>query len=382
MTKTSSKAALTAATKRFEERFNKNFGAGSLVLSSGINPYEVIPTGSLTLDYRLTVGGYVEGRLVEIWGPDGVGKTTFSLMGIAEAQKKYPEKRAAFIDVEQKFDRAWAVAHGVDLDRLYLYTPESAEDVADALKMLCSEEANVSMVVLDSIGAMVPEIEKEKDASESAMGKYAGIVTRMVKIAAPEAHNSGAVVIFVNQVRANLGYGADTTTGGGWALKHSTTMKFKMKRTGTPPYKVKLGTEDRVVGHEVAIEVQRNGVGPAYRTAMISIFHVSTEKYGPIGIDRADEAATLGIESGVIERAGAWYTFPGGDRVQGRDGVVDRLRSDAPMLEGVKKAVLAAVVSEVTEEVAPEDIKDLDSESGNGLVVNKPKFRKGTPDEN
>ena len=135
------------------------FGAETLKRSSEVNPYEVISTGSLTLDYRLSVGGYVEGRLVEIWGPDGVGKTTLSIMGMREAQKKHPDKMVAFIDMEQKFDKAWAATHGVDLGRLYLYTPETAEDVADAMKELCSSGL-VSMVVLDSVGAMLPKMER------------------------------------------------------------------------------------------------------------------------------------------------------------------------------------------------------------------------------
>jgi recombination protein RecA len=364
-----SKTASNAALKKFEERFAKTFGAGSLRRSAEVNPYEVVSTGSLTLDYRLGVGGYVEGRLVEIWGPDGVGKTTLSLFGLAEAQRKHKGKMVAFIDMEQKFDKAWAIAHGVDLERLYLYTPESAEDVADALKeMLMS--GMISMVVVDSIGAMIPEAEKEKDADAAVMAAQAKIVTRMVKIAAVEARKTGTVVLLLNQVRANLSYGADTTTGGGFALKHVTTMKLKMRRTGTPPYKVKIGGEDRVVGHEVSILVERNGVAPAYRTAIISLLHVSTDKYGPLGIDTADEATTLGIDTKVIAQGGAWYTLPGGDRHNGRDKVVDALRSDIKMLDAVRTAVLASVVGEVTEEVQPEDIED-----------GSPKFRKGAQED-
>lgn len=357
-----------AALKKFEERFSRTFGADTLKRSTEIVPYPVISTGSLTLDYRLTVGGYVEGRLVEIWGPDGVGKTTLALMGLAEAQAKHTDRMVAFIDMEQKFDRAWAIAHDIDLDRLYLYSPESAEDVADALKEFCSSGL-FSMVVLDSIGAMLPEAEKEKDAEQVVVGKQANIVTRMVKIAAVEAAKTGTAVLLLNQVRANLGYGADTTTGGGFALKHVTTMKFKMRRTGTAPFKAKVGNEDRIVGHEIAIEIQRNGVAPAYRTAIVSLFHVPTEKFGPLGIDRADEAATLGVDIGIIERAGAWYTLPGGQRVNGREKVVEALRADPKMLDNIRTLVLASVASEVTEEVAPEEIED-----------EAPKFRKGRQD--
>lgn len=362
-----------AALKKFEERFAKSFGPDSLKRSSEINPYEVISTGSLTLDYRLTVGGYVEGRLVEVWGPDGVGKTTLSLMGLAEAQKKHPDKMVAFIDMEHKFDRAWAVAHGVDLERTYIYSPDSAEGVADAMKELCSSGV-ISMVVLDSVGAMIPEVEKEKDADQATMAVQAKIVTRMVKIAAVEAAKTGTVVLLINQVRANLSYGADTTTGGGFALKHVTTMKLKLRKTGTPAYKTNVGKEDRIVGHELAIYIERNGVAPAFRTAIVSLLHVSTEKYGPLGLDAADEATTLGVETGVIEQGGAWYTLPGGVRCNGRPKVVEALRADAVMLDAVKKAALSSVLADVHEdEVLPKDIP----EESDG----KPKFRKGRQDE-
>lgn len=378
-----------AALKKFEERFAKSFGADTLVRTSKINPYQVISTGSLTLDYRLTVGGVVEGRLNEWWGPDGVGKTTLCLMGIAEAQRKHPTKMTAFIDVEQKLDKAWAVAHGVDLNLLYHYVPQSAEDVADAMKEML-RSGLFSKIVVDSIAAMIPEAEKEKDADAAVMAAQAKIVTRMVKIAAVEATLTGTSIDLINQVRANLSYGADTTTSGGFALKHVTTMKFKLKRTGTPPYKAKIGTEDRIVGHEIAIDIQRNGVGPAYRQAIVSLFHTTTDKYGPIGIDRADEAATLGIDTKVIQRSGAWYTLPGGKRLNGKDLVVEALREDEGLLEAVRTAVLASVSEDIAdEETVPEAIVEA-TEEIDGVEVNtetgeivtdpetgRPAFRKG-----
>lgn len=368
-----SKKATEAALKKFEQRFAKVFGENTLKRSAEINPYEVISTGSLTLDYRLTVGGYVEGRLVEIWGPDGVGKTTLSIFGMREAQKKYPDKMVAFIDVEQKFDKAWAAAHGVDLTRLYLYEPDSAEDVADALKEMC-QSGLFSMVVLDSIGAMIPEVEREKDAGDAVVGTTAKLITRMVKLNAVEASRSGTTVLMINQVRANIGYGADTTTGGGWALKHSTTMKFKLRRTGTPPYKAKVGGEERTVGQEIAIYVERNGVAPAYRTAIVNLFTVPTEKYGPIGIDQSAEAATLGVDTGVIKQAGAWYTVPGGQRFQGREALVDYLRTDPEMRTAIRNAILASVAGDIQGEESDEDEITVAEEGGG------PDFRRGAPE--
>lgn len=362
-----------AALKKFEDTFNKRYGEDTLKKSAEINPYEVISTGSITLDHALTVGGYVEGRLVEIWGPDGVGKTTLSLMGIAQAQKKHPQKMVAFVDMEQKLDRAWAVAHGVDLEKLYVYAPSSAEDVSDALKDFCTSGL-FSMVVLDSVGAMIPEVEKEKDADEATMGNQAKIVTRMVKMNAVAAAQTGTVVILINQVRANLGYGADTTTGGGWALKHGTTMKFKLRKTGVPPFKIKIDKEDREVGYQLAVKVERNGVGPRGRDAMFNIFTVPTKKYGPIGVDPADEAATIGIKAEVIEQSGAWYTLPGGERFQGKDSVVAELRENLELRDAIVKAALATVSSDITVEDGEDDVSEDGEETQND---NEPKFRKG-----
>ncbi len=358
---------------KFEEKFNKTFGSGSLVNASDISPYDIIPTGSLTLDYVLGVGGLVEGRLVEMWGPEGVGKTTLSLIMLSEAQKKHPDKQVAFIDMEQKLDLKWAETHDVDLSRTYIVKPNNAEVVADAMKQIVSS-GFFSMVVLDSIGAMIPEVEKEKEAKDAVMAQQARIVTRMVKIAAVEARKTNTAVVLLNQVRANLSYGADTTTGGGFALKHVTTMKFHIKRSGDIYTQKVIGQEKEVpVGHGIAIRVERNGVAPGYKTAKLALFHVGTEKYGPIGIDKADEAATLGINLGVIEQGGAWYTMPDGERVQGRDKVVGLLREDPAMVEDIRTKVIATNASDIKAEEETEAEVD---ELGN----DKPAFRKGTPE--
>lgn len=362
---------LSAGEKAWQEKFGKTHGPGTLVLGAETKPYEVISTGSLDLDYKTGVGGLVEGRLTEYWGPDGVGKTTLALMAIREAQKKYPHKKAAYIDMEHKLDKPWAVAHGVDLSRLYIFEPETAEDVADAMKDLVAS-GFISIVVLDSIGSMIPQAEIEKDAGDAVMAKVAKIVTRMVKIAAGMAAKTGTVVLLINQVRANLSYGADTTTGGGFALKHVTTMKMKFKRTGTTPYQVTIGSEKVIVGHEIAIYIERNGVAPAYRTAIVSIFNQATAKYGPLGIDRADEAATLGLHTKAIEQSGAWYTLPGGERVNGRDSVVAALRADPDLIEQVRAQALASISDQVvldTEAPTDAEVEVVEGEPG------QPKFR-------
>jgi recombination protein RecA len=352
-----------AAIKKFEESFRKSYGDEALRRSDEVRKYTVISTGSVVLDYRTGVGGYVRGRIVEIWGPEGVGKTTLSMEGLASAQRMFPDEMIGFIDMEQRWDDAWADAHGIDRSKLYLVTPDSAEDVADALKDML-RSGIFSMVVVDSIGAMIPEAEKEKDADSAVMAMQAKIVTRMVKIAAVEARRNNVVVLLINQVRANLSYGAETTTGGGFALKHCTTMKMKMRNTGTTPFKAKVRGEELEVGREIAVKVERNSVAPKGRTAQFTLFSVETAKYGPVGIDRADEAATLGIETGIIDQSGAWYTFSTtGERLQGRDAVVKALRDQPGLIDGLRAAALNLIADQVHEDETPVITeKDIDEE--------------------
>lgn len=351
-----------AAFEKWQQGFEKSFGEGRLVVANDFAPYEVVTTGSLLLDDAMGVGGYVMGRLVEIWGPDALGKSTLALIGIAEFQRQYPGERAAYIDVESTFDKGLAAGCGVDLSRLFVYEPNNAEEVADAMKRMLTGGV-FRYIVLDSIGAMIPEAEKQKDADEATMAIQAKIVTRMVKIAAVEARRARAVVILINQVRANLSYGADTTTGGGFALKHCTTHKLKLKRTGTPPYKVKVDGSDHYVGHELAIQVERNKVAPPRRTAIVSLFNQPSERYGPRGLDRADEAATLGLrrDVGIIEQSGAWYTITTtGERCNGRPALVEALRADPDTITKIREAAIAARASEVRD--AAEADAEIDAE--------------------
>lgn len=186
-------------------KMEKSYGEGTFS-TVGVPSYEVISTGSLTLDTKLSVGGYIRGRLYELWGPDGAGKTSLALIGCAQAQKAVPDRRVGYIDMEHRLDGKWAASLGVDISRMIQVRPNNAEEVADQLKDML-RSGLFSMVVVDSVGAMIPEKEMDKDAGESAMGKKAQVVTRMVQIAAVDADKSGTVVIFINQVRANFSYG-------------------------------------------------------------------------------------------------------------------------------------------------------------------------------
>lgn len=356
--------ALDKAREDFAAKFAKNYGDGVLDRSGHKkSSYEVISTGSLSVDLGLGIGGYVEGRITEVYGVDGVGKTTFVLAGIREAQRKHPDRLVAWIDMEGTFDRAWAVIHGVDVSKsaLWIVTPESAEEVADQVKD-CLRSGLFSMVVVDSIGAMIPEVEKDKDADEAVVAAQAKIITRMVKIAAVEARKTSTAVILINQVRANISaFGKSTTTGGGFALRHCSTHKIELK-LGGERFVVQMDGERRIVGHPVAAMIERNKVAPPHRRAEFNLFHTPSPKYGDPGVDKADDAATVGIKTGVIATAGAWYTLPNGERVNGRPKVVDALRQDPALIDQVREAFLDQTVDAIDSTVDEADLDDVEAE--------------------
>lgn len=342
----------------FTTAFEKSFGEGTLSMGTEDNVYEVIPTGALSLDFALGVGGIVRGRMTEIYGPDGIGKTTLALNIIREAQRAYPSQAAFYVDMESTLDTLWVRVHGVDPRRLVIFRPNSAEDLADAVKKAI-ENNSFSIVVVDSIAAAIPEAEMKKDAGDATVGLQAKIVTRMVKIAAVMCRLKNTALVIINQYRSNIGYGADTTTGGGWALKYGTTHKLHVKK-GETTYKIQVDGKAQPVGHDVAITVERNKVAPPFKRAEFVLFHTRSDKYGPPGIDAADDAATMGIKLGVIDQSGGWYTFPStGEQVQGRDKVVEVLRGDQLLRDEIRTECLKLVADSIVTGEAAEPELDL-----------------------
>mgnify|MGYP000964704619 CR=1 FL=1 len=361
---TPAKASASASEKAFEAfaaKMDKTYGQGVFTAPISAVKYEVISTGSISLDYYLGCGGLPEGRIHEIWGPESAGKSTLAAICLREAQRKHPDKAVAIIDVEHRVDLAWLIAHGLLLGptRFLLVKPITAEDVADQLKDIC-KSGLFSAVVVDSVGAMLAKAAHEKDAGDSTMGKDAQVVTRMVKLNAAMAESKGTAILLINQVRANFNYGSDTTTGGGFALKHASTIKLFVKRaTGDDSrLSVKIKGEDRVVGYKMSVKIERNSVAPAYRTASFFLITVPTEKYGPVGIDRVDEAVTVGLLSGVIKQSGAWYTTPDDQRYQGRPAVVDALRQRPEVVELIRSMALETMADSVHPDVQDEEESD------------------------
>jgi recombination protein RecA len=364
------KAAQTAAQKaldRFITDAEKTYGPGRYKLGAEPRKYEVISTGSIELDRALIVGGFVKGRTVEIWGPEGAGKTTLAIIACVQAQLDDPTKVVMYIDQEHRSDLQWMRSHGMDLKRAVIVQPEDAEEVADMVKDAC-RSGLFSMIVVDSIGAMIPAKEKNKDADQDTVGLQAKIVTRMVKIAAVEADLTDTVLIMLNQVRAAIGaYGKDTTTGGGYALKHGTTMKLYLRRSSEGAIKIGSGKREQQVGHRITVNVERNSVALAYRKAEFALLYVTTDQYGPMGIDTALEATDLGIEMGIIEQNGGWYTNKiTGEKVQGKPAVTASFRANPSMAAEVRERAIEMLSHQVVDETSELSFDDEPEEVPSG----------------
>jgi recombination protein RecA len=330
---------------------------------------EFISTGSLTLDYALG-GGFALKRTHEIVGPEGMGKTSLANLTMANAQKQFPDRAVAVIDMEQAFDFEWAVKLGVDIseERFFHLYPNDSEDVSDQISMLL-RSGEVSLVVVDSIGGMESRAAFEKKAEESAMGKNAQVISRMVKRVAGLAREHNAAVIFINQYRANIGSprGGEKPAGPS-ALKYNTTTQIKMSRTSEPTKKVSItdavskAPAELEVGRQLRVKVSRHKIFPQGRVADFWFFNVATDKYGPVGIDRTDEAITLGIATGAIKRLTTQsYEFPDGSKVTGgRPGVEAAIAKNPELVEQVRERALAAISSDVKSDhtVSYDDVPD------------------------
>lgn len=344
----------TTALNKFMAGFEKSFGSGSIIVPQKPS-YETISTGSVGLDQAMGAGGYVEGRMTELWGPPSGGKSTLCSIAAGNAQRKHPDKLVGWIDIERTFDGDWAEKLGMDLNRTHLVEPVNAEDVADMIKEML-QSGMYSMITLDSIGAMLPKEEFEKDAGQASMGTIAKVITRMVKISAVYAKQYNVALNIINQQRANFGYGADTTRPGGFALTHGSTHRLNVKR-GENSYKIGTPPNDVQVGYDIAVRVEKNKIAPPQRQARFRFFNQPTALYGPLGIDRTEEAFTIGSNYGIINRAGAWYTLPDGERFQGKNPAVIYLKEHPDLVEQIRSEALKAVSDDL---VSDEPVGEID----------------------
>jgi recombination protein RecA len=338
---------------KFREQLDKRYG-DRLTAPPAQAQYEIISTGSLTLDLALRTGGWVRGRTHEIVGPPQVCKTTLSILTAAEHQKA-TKKAVGWIDMEQSFDFAWARTLGLDTsEKMFTHIyPDDSEDVSDLNKILAQSEL-YGLLVIDSIGGMESRKAFEKDADESTMGRNAQVITRMVKQAAALARQHNITMIYVNQLRANLSYAGQDLPSGPRALQYNTTTSIRLSRKGGPigdtTRKLKEGDVEDEVGRQFVAKVTRNRVAPAGRSAEFWLFNQPTQEYGPVGIDKVDEAVTVGVRTGVIKQSGAFYTLPGQSKsVQGRTKLVAEMKNHPEVVARIRTDALKLTAHEVKE---------------------------------
>lgn len=314
--------ALAAALGQIE----KQFGKGSVMRlgDSGVdNTIGTISTGSLSLDIALGIGGLPRGRVVEVYGPESSGKTTLALQVIAECQKT--GGAAAFIDAEHALDPAYAEKLGVNLDDLLVSQPDTGEQALEITDMLVRSAA-VDVVVVDSVAALTPKAEIEGDMGDSHMGLQARLMSQALRKLTGNIKRSNTMVIFINQIRMKIGvmFGSPETTTGGNALKFYASVRLDIRRIGA----IKRG--DEIIGNETRVKVVKNKVAPPFKQCEFQIL------YGE-GSSREGELIDLGVENGMVEKAGAWYSYKEERIGQGKDNVRKFLKEHPEIAEDLDK---------------------------------------------
>lgn len=317
------KKALSAALSQIE----RQFGKGS-IMKMGDHPREAMPavsTGSLGLDIALGIGGLPYGRIVEIYGPESSGKTTLTLQVIAEAQKK--GKTCAFIDAEHALDPIYAEKLGVNVDDLLVSQPDTGEQALEITDMLV-RSGSVDVLVIDSVAALTPRAEIEGDMGDSHMGLQARLMSQALRKITGNIKNANCLVIFINQIRMKIGvmFGNPETTTGGNALKFYASVRLDIRRTGA----VKQG--DEVIGNETRVKVVKNKVAPPFKQAEFQIL------YGT-GIYHMGEIIELGVKDGIVDKAGAWYSYNGEKIGQGKANAANYLSEHPEKAEEIEKLI-------------------------------------------
>ena len=307
------------ALKLTMDKIDKDFGKGSVMMMNekGVTEQEAISTGSLGLDVALGIGGLPKGRVVEIYGPESSGKTTLAIHVIAEAQKK--GGICAFIDAEHAFDSVYAQKLGVDIDNLLISQPDYGEQALEIADRLILSGA-LDVVVIDSVAALVPKGELEGEMGDSKMGLQARHMSQALRKLTATISKTNSCCIFINQLREKIGvmFGNPETTTGGNALKFYASVRLDIRRQA----QIKDG--DEVVGNHVKVKVVKNKVAPPFRQAEFDII------YGE-GISKVGEIVDMGVELGIVQKSGSWFSYNSDKLGQGRDAV-KKLLSDNPEL--------------------------------------------------
>ncbi len=334
------KRALAAALGQIE----KQFGKGAVMRmgdAAAAKDIQAVSTGSLGLDIALGIGGLPKGRIVEIYGPESSGKTTLTLQVIAEAQKQ--GGTAAFVDAEHALDPIYAEKLGVNVDDLLVSQPDTGEQALEITDMLVRSGA-VDVVVVDSVAALTPKAEIEGEMGDAHVGLQARLMSQALRKLTANIKRSNTLVVFINQIRMKIGvmFGNPETTTGGNALKFYASVRLDIRRTGA----IKKG--DEVIGSETRVKVVKNKVAPPFKQANFDIL------YGE-GISREGEIIDLGVAEGIIDKAGAWYSYQGERIGQGKDNARNYLKEHPELAETIERQIRAKYLGEAQPETSGEE---------------------------
>ena len=325
------KDAKLKALKLTMDRMDKAYGKGT-VMKMGDAPVEEvdsIPTGSITMDVALGVGGYPKGRVVEIYGPESSGKTTLTLHAIAEAQKQ--GGIAAFIDAEHAFDRFYAEKLGVNTDELIVSQPDNGEQALEIADNLVRSGA-IDILIIDSVAALTPKAEIEGEMGDARVGLQARLMSQALRKLTGTISKTNCTVIFINQLREKIGvmFGNPETTTGGNALKFYSSVRIDIRRS------TQIKDGDRVIGNRTKVKVVKNKVAPPFRTAEFDIM------YGE-GVSKAGELIDLGVEHEILSKSGSWFSYGETRLGQGRDTVKQLFIDNPELAEEVEAKIKAAI---------------------------------------
>ena len=327
-------------------RIQKQFGKGAIMnmADDAVEDVSVIPSGSLTLDIALGVGGYPRGRIIEIFGPESSGKTTLAIHAIAEAQKL--GGIAAIIDAEHAFDPTYAQALGVDISRLWISQPDDGEQALDIAEQLIRSSA-VDILVVDSVAALTPKAEIEGEMGDTQVGLHARLMSRAMRKITAAVSRSKTCCIFINQLRMKISSGYSPTgpsevTTGGNALKFYSSVRLDIRA-----YK-KIKKGDDVVGKVTSVRVVKNKVAPPFRRAEFDIL------FGQ-GINRVGEIIDAATDMGILKKSGSWYSYQGNNIGQGRDAVKELLDDNPELADEVAQQVMDQLAHEGKLHLSPDD---------------------------
>ena len=327
MKSVSSDASKDKALEQVLSDIEKQFGKGS-IMKLGDNKHmkvDVCSSGCLSLDIALGVGGYPRGRIIEIYGPESSGKTTFALQAIAEHQKL--GGRAAFIDAEHALDPVYAEKLGVNIDELLLSQPDTGEQALEICEALVRSEA-ISIIVIDSVAALVPQAEIDGEMGDSHVGLQARLMSQALRKLSGTINKTNTTCIFINQLREKVGvmFGNPETTPGGRALKFYSSVRLEIRRNE----QLKMG--DGIVGNKTSVKVVKNKVAPPFKSCVVDIM------YGE-GVSREGEVIDLASEAGIVDKTGAWYSYQGEKLGQGKENVKLLLKDNPELKEEIELKV-------------------------------------------